>query len=137
MWILFILVMVFVMNQVQMPNQPVKKITYSEFHSEVEKGNVKEATFQQSASKIQGKFIDGYENGSYFELVGNTGDESYKFLVSHGIIPNYKEPEKQGLFSQMLITWFPILLVLFVFVFFLRQLQAGGGKAMSFGKSKA
>ena len=72
-----------------------------------------------------------------FKLTGNTGDETFRILRKHGIIPNYKEEEKQGLLSTIFINWFPMILLFVIFFFFLRQLQAGGGKAMSFGKSKA
>ncbi|MFT6632844.1 MAG: cell division protease FtsH [Bacteriovoracaceae bacterium] len=135
-WILVILFMAFLMKALDQKQKTAKSITYSDFITAVETGNIKEVTFQ-GATKIQGKFIDGYEQGTFFELTGNTGDETFKILRAKGIIPNYKAEEKQSFLSTLFINWFPMILLFVIFFFFLRQLQSGGGKAMSFGKSKA
>ena len=135
-WIVVILVMAFVMKVLENRNPQSKSITFSEFIKSVEAGNVRDVTFQGD-NTIQGRFNEGYENGAYFELTGNTGDETFRILKEKGIIPNYKREEKQGLLSSILINWFPMIILFVLFYFFLRQLQSGGGKAMSFGKSKA
>ncbi len=135
-WIVVILIMAFLMKALEQKNPASKQITYSEFITSVEENHIKEVTFQ-GHNTIQGKFVDGYEQGKYFELTGNTGDETFKILRSKGIIPNYKKEEKQGFLSTLFINWFPMILLFVIFFFFLRQLQSGGGKAMSFGKSKA
>lgn len=135
-WIVVILIMAFVMKVLEQKNVQAKHINFSNFISAVESGNIKEVTFQGD-NTIQGKFKDGYENGTYFELTGNTGDETFRILKNAGIIPNYKKEEKQGFLATLLINWLPMILLFLFFFFFLRQLQAGGGKAMSFGKSKA
>jgi cell division protease FtsH len=135
-WILVILVMAFVMKAMERKHTVAKEVTYSQFVNAVESGHVSEVTFQ-GKDRIQGKFVDGYENGQYFTAVGNTGDATFEILRKNKIIPNYKEEEKQGLLSTIFINWFPMILLFVIFFFFLRQLQSGGGKAMSFGKSKA
>jgi cell division protease FtsH len=136
-WIVVILIMAFVMKVLeQNTNRSVKNINFSNFITAVENGNVKEVTFQ-GENIIQGKFKDGFDNGTYFELTGNTGDETFRILKQHGIIPNYKREEKQGFLATLLINWLPMILLFLFFFFFLRQLQAGGGKAMSFGKARA
>lgn len=135
-WIVVILIMAFAMKALEKTDNAAKSISYSEFITAVEEGHVKDVTFQ-GASKIQGQFDEGYENGTYFQLTGNTGDETFRILRTHGIIPNYRPEEKQSLLSTIFINWFPMILLFVIFFFFLRQLQAGGGKAMSFGKSKA
>ena len=135
-WIVVILIMAFVMKVLEQKTVSAKNINFSNFITAVESGKVKEVTFQGD-NTIQGKFAEGYENGTYFELTGNTGDETFRILKSHGIIPNYKREEKQGFLATLLINWLPMILLFLFFFFFLRQLQAGGGKAMSFGKSKA
>lgn len=135
-WIVVILIMAFVMKVLEQKTVSAKNINFSNFITAVESGNVREVTFQGD-NTIQGKFKEGYENGSYFELTGNTGDETFRILKTHGIIPNYKKEEKQGFLATLLINWLPMILLFLFFFFFLRQLQAGGGKAMSFGKSKA
>ncbi len=135
-WIVVILVMAFVMKVLENKNPQSKSITFSEFIKSVEAGNIRDVTFQGD-NTIQGRFNEGYENGAYFELTGNTGDETFRILKEKGIIPNYKREEKQGLLSSILINWFPMIILFVLFYFFLKQLQSGGGKAMSFGKSKA
>jgi cell division protease FtsH len=135
-WIVVILIMAFVMKVLEQKNPAAKHINYSEFIAAVDEGRVKEVTFQ-GQSTIMGRYVDGFENGRYFELTGNTGDETFRILKEKGIIPNYKKEEKQGLLSTLFINWFPMILLFVIFFFFLRQLQSGGGKAMSFGKSKA
>lgn len=135
-WIVVILIMAFVMKVLEQKTVSAKNINFSNFITAVESGNVREVTFQ-GENTIQGKFKEGYESGSYFELTGNTGDETFRILKNHGIIPNYKREEKQGFLATLLINWLPMILLFVFFFFFLRQLQAGGGKAMSFGKAKA
>jgi cell division protease FtsH len=135
-WIVVILIMAFLMKALEKKNPAAKYITYSEFITAVEEDRVREVTFQ-GGNTIQGKFVEGYEQGKYFELTGNTGDATFNILRTKGIIPNYKKEEKQSLLSTIFINWFPMILLFVIFFFFLRQLQAGGGKAMSFGKSRA
>lgn len=135
-WIVVILIMAFVMKVLEQKTVSAKNINFSNFITAVEQGQVKDVTFQGD-NTIQGKFKEGYENGSYFELTGNTGDETFRILKGAGIIPNYKKEEKQGFLASLLINWLPMILLFVFFFFFLRQLQAGGGKAMSFGKARA
>jgi cell division protease FtsH len=135
-WIVVILIMALVMKVLEQKTVSAKNINFSNFITAVESGNIKEVTFQGD-NTIQGKFKEGYENGSYFELTGNTGDETFRILKGAGIIPNYKREEKQGFLATLLINWLPMILLFLFFFFFLRQLQSGGGKAMSFGKARA
>ncbi len=135
-WIVVILIMAFVMKVLEQKTVTAKNINFSNFITAVEKGNIEQVTFQGD-NTIQGKFKSGYENGAYFELTGNTGDETFRILKGAGIIPNYKREEKQGFLATMLINWLPMILLFVFFFFFLRQLQSGGGKAMSFGKARA
>ena len=135
-WIVVILIMAFVMKVLEQKTTQAQSINFSKFITAVESGKVSEVTFQGD-NTIQGKFKEGNDGGAYFELTGNTGDETFRILKTAGIIPNYKKEEKQGFLATMLINWLPMILLFVFFFFFLRQLQAGGGKAMSFGKSKA
>ncbi len=134
-WVVVILMMAFIMKTVEQTQKPSRTITFSQFIQAVENDNVQDVTFQGEAT-ILGRFKEGYENGTQFELTGNTGDETFRILKAKGIIPNYKKEEKQGLLSSMLINWLPMIILFVVFYFFLRQLQSGGGKAMSFGKAR-
>jgi cell division protease FtsH len=135
-WIVVILMLAVVAKVVTEGRTIYKKITYSEFIRAVEKGNIREVTFK-GKNTIIGQFKEGFENQARFKLIGDTGESTFKLLRSNNITPNYEEAEKQPLFTSILINWGPMILLIVIFYFFLRQIQAGGGKAMSFGKSKA
>ena len=117
-WIVVILLMAFVIKVLEQSNVQRKRILYSNFIAAVETERVESVTFQ-GQNVIRGKFKPGYENGSEFELTGNTGDETFRILREHKIIPNYEREEKQGLVSTILINWFPMILLFVIFYFFL------------------
>src|SRR5690606_17587693 len=97
-----------------------------------------EVTFKAD-NVIVGKF-KGVESESkkYFETIGDTGNSKiFELLQENGIIPNYERQEKTPVWQLALISWFPMILLFVFFFFFMRQIQVGGGKAMSFGKSRA
>jgi len=135
-WIFVLVLMAFLAKTMNSPAQKQKSINNKDFYSAVTSGNVEEVYFK-GPNTIRGKFKAGYEEGGFFELTGSTGDMTAKFLQDHNIIPNYEKEEKQGLLSTILINWFPMILLFIIFYFFLKQIQVGGGKAMSFGKSRA
>lgn len=118
------------------PQSTDNEIGYSEFVQEVQNDRV-------SSVSIDGLVVEGVRiDGSKFRVIrpnvqdpGLMGD-----LLDHKVNVKGKEPESPGLFSQLLVAAFPILLILAIFIFFMRQMQGGaGGKGgpMSFGKSKA
>ena len=111
MWIVILLFGALITSQYSQKPTHAKKINYSDFITAVEGGNVKEVTFK-GRNTIQGSFVDGYENGMHFSLTGNTGDETFKILREKGIVPNYKEEEKDGLLETIFISWFPMLLLI-------------------------
>ncbi len=136
-WIFVILMLAVVMKMVDQKPANVKQVQFSDFMQSVKDGQIEKVTFQRP-DVIQGKFKDGFEGGDLFESVGNLDTEFYiRILEEAGLTPNYKKEEKQSLLSSILINWFPMILLFAVFYFLFRQIQAGGGKAMSFGKSRA
>ena len=135
-WIMVLLMALFVGKFAIDEKETYKRITYPEFIQAVESKNVSEVTFK-GEKRIIGKYKEGFEQGDRFTLTGDTGDTTFTILRENGITPEYDEPEKQTFFTTLLINWGPILLLIVIFYFFLKQIQAGGGKAMSFGKSKA
>jgi cell division protease FtsH len=138
-WIVVILIMAFVMKAIDKKDANTETTSYSEFIKNVESGRVESVTFQ-GTNTITGSYLPDQgtdKPGKRFILVGSTGEQTFKILKDNGIIPNYIKEEKQSLLSTILINWFPMILIFVIFFFFLRQLQSGGGKAMSFGKSKA
>lgn len=135
-WVVVLLMMALIAKVAVEDKTTYKRITYPEFIQAVESKNVSEVTFKGD-KHILGKFINGYEQGQRFTLSGTTGQETFEILKANGIYPEYQEEEKQTFFTSLLISWGPMILLFVIFYFFLRQIQAGGGKAMSFGKSKA
>jgi cell division protease FtsH len=132
-WIIIALLLVALFNMFQgtgtHPNTTA--MTYSDFTKDVLQGEVKKVT-------IQGQDIKG-------ELVGNQAFTTYApddpqlvpTLKQHGVEITAARPDDGMNLMGIFINWFPMLLLIAVWVFFLRQMQAGGGKAMGFGKSRA
>jgi cell division protease FtsH len=135
-WIVVILLMALVAKMATVEKVGVKIIKYPDFIHAVTEKNVDEVVFR-GKDTILGKFKPAYEAGTRFSLTGNTGDATFNILRENGIIPQYEEEEKQTFFTSLLLNWGPMILLIVIFYFFMRQIQAGGGKAMSFGKSRA
>lgn len=110
-----------------------RPLDYTSFVQDVRRGDIREVT-------IEGQTIKGIKrNGDQFETVLPFYDEDLlNDLIKQNVETYGKKPEEQGFLSQIFISWFPMLLLIGVWIFFMRQMQGGGGKgAMSFGKSKA
>ena len=133
-WVILAAVLMSVFNSFS-PEPEQNTIDYSTFLNEVQNDRVNEVT-------IADLLIFGERNdGSKFKSVRpNVQDPKLiDDLMNHNVKIIGKEREEPSLFSQLLVAAFPILLILAIFVFFMRQMQGGGGKGgpMSFGKSKA
>lgn len=108
--------------------------SYTEFVRDVNQGQIREVT-------VDGRIITGTNrNNQEFRTVGPLNDQKLvDELVDRGIDARWKEPESPSILGTIFISWFPMLLLIAVWIFFMRQMQGGGGGrgAMSFGKSKA
>ncbi|NTV80744.1 MAG: ATP-dependent zinc metalloprotease FtsH, partial [Candidatus Aminicenantes bacterium] len=130
-WIAAGILIIILWSFVQNPALAKKDITFSQFMTEVEARKVEEVTIQDN--QLRGKFTDGQTFRSvlpagYADLI--------KILRDNGVSIVVKDTSRSPLFA-LLISWFPILLMVLFWIFFMRQMQAGGNKAMSFGKSRA
>jgi cell division protease FtsH len=110
-------------------------MAYSQFLEDARQGNVAHVS-------IDGRTIQGRTSaGEKFTTYSPETDNSAMIgeLLNHGVDIEGTAPEKQSLLMQIFISWFPMLLLIGIWVFFLRQMQggAGGRGAMSFGKSRA
>ena len=117
-------------NPIVSKNQ--SEITFSQLLAEVDSGNVVDV-------EISGDNISGhYSDGRSFKTYAPSDPTLIDRLYNRGVSISAK-PEKEGgsIFLNILISWFPMLLLIAVWIFFMRQMQGGGGKAMGFGKSKA
>jgi cell division protease FtsH len=106
-------------------------VTFSEFTEAVERGSVREIVIQ--GHNIQGK----YKNGAEFKTFAPDDPELVQSLRDKDVKIAAKPEDDSPWYMTLLLSWFPMLLLLGVWIFFMRQMQAGGGKAMSFGKSRA
>ena len=110
-----------------------REINFSQFVAEVEAGNVEEVVI--SGDSITGKFADGRRFSSYAPPNDPT---LINRLTERGVSITAKpDTSNAPTIWGILLSWFPMLLLIGVWVFFMRQMQSGGGKAMGFGKSKA
>ncbi len=130
-WIVISLVFVLLFQMFNQPRENQEEILYSDFVAYVEKGQVSKVTIQ--GENINGVFIDGKKFKTYAPRDFNLVD----LLKEKGVRIAAKPAEGTSWYMTILISWLPILLLIGVWIFFMRQMQAGGGKAMSFGKSRA
>ncbi len=130
-WIVILVMTLLLFKVVTQPSAHDAKIDYSQLIEHLNKGDVSEVTIQDQA--IEGKF----KNGDPFKTYVPADAEITRKLEAKNV-RIVAEPRKEPAFWQaILLNWFPMLLLIAVWIFFMRQMQAGGGKAMSFGKSKA
>ncbi len=122
---------------------------FNNFGAEAEQGRLNYSDFvaEVQADRVSKVVIDGYTifgektNGDRFQTVRPALQDPKLVddLLQHNVIIEGKQPEQQSIWTQLLVASFPILVIIAIFMFFMRQMQGGGGKGgpMSFGKSKA
>ncbi|MGA2330694.1 MAG: ATP-dependent zinc metalloprotease FtsH [Syntrophales bacterium] len=130
-WLFISLVFVLLYHLFNQPKSSQENIIYSDFVSYAEKGQIVEVT-------IQGESISGKLNsGKNFKTYAPKDVGLMQILKDKGVRIASKPAEESPWYMNVLISWVPMLLLIGVWIFFMRQMQAGGGKAMAFGKSKA
>ena len=133
-WIVIAVVLLSVYQSFSPSNQSVSPIPYSVFLRQIRDGSVEEVTFDDEAIRF-------VRNGESFVTYNPASDNTLLIgtLVENDVVIEASPPEQQSFLLQLFISSFPILLLIAVWVYFMRQMQggAGGRGAMSFGKSKA
>lgn len=107
------------------------EIAFSEFWAAIEKDEIQGVTIQ--GSHVQGEF----KSGERFKTFTPNDPELVKTLREKKVKISAKPADESPWYMVLLLNWFPMLLLIGVWIFFMRQMQVGGGKAMSFGKSRA
>jgi len=130
-WFVIALIMVVLFNFFNTTTTTKEKISYTEFIDNVENGHVKSVTIKSNI--VEGEFKDGKS----FETVAPDDPELVKILRENKVQIYAKPPEHSPWYLQLLISWLPFLLLIGIWIFFMRQMQGAGGKAFSFGKSRA
>ncbi|HVP67835.1 MAG TPA: ATP-dependent zinc metalloprotease FtsH [Anaeromyxobacteraceae bacterium] len=132
-WVVLILMFVAFYQFFAQHSREQKEFAFSDFVTKVEAGDVRDVTVKDQS--YQGHLRDGTE----FHTVGpiDAGASVFDRLQKKGVKVLYERPEQNSFWVNALVQWLPLAFLFLLFFFFMRQLQAGGGKAMSFGKSKA
>lgn len=131
-WLVIGIILITLVNVINQPTVSQSKVVFSDFMNQVETGKVSEVVIQ--GDNISGKYTDGQS----FETYAPSKDPTLITLLrENGVRMEVVPPEQTSWYMSILISWFPMLLLLGIWIFFMRQMQAGGGKALSFGKSKA
>ena len=134
MWVIIVLLVLGLFNLFQNPNRTtaIKDLPFSTFITEVEKGNI-------TSVDIKGNQIEGnFSNGAKFKTYSPNYPNLVERLTEKGVaISAGPSEDKMPSFLGILLSWFPMLLLIGVWIFFMRQMQGGKGGAMGFGKSKA
>ncbi len=112
------------------------EITFSQMMTEVDAGRVAKVTI--TGNEIQGEYRETGPDGKpkQFTTIAPAYDDLVKDLRSHDITIEAKKP-KESTYLVTILSWLPMLVLIAVWIFFMRQMQSGGNKALSFGKSKA
>jgi cell division protease FtsH len=132
-WVIIAAVLMSVFNNFGSRTSTDASLSYSQFIAAVKAGQVQEV-------KIDGPAIKGtMQTGERFSTYSPGDPHLIDDLLANGVEIKARPPESQSLLMQIFISWFPMLLLIAVWIFFMRQMQggAGGRGAMSFGKSKA
>jgi cell division protease FtsH len=132
-WVIVAIILMSVFNNLSTTNQDTR-MSYSDFMQNVQQNQVQDVV-------ISGRNINGtLQTGTRFSTYSPETDNSAMIgdLMKHGVKINAK-PVEQSIWTQIFISWFPFLLIIGLWIFFMRQMQGGGGGrgALSFGKSRA
>lgn len=130
-WLVIILMMVMLYNIFNQQQYAEENIGYSDFLAMVDNEQVSNVT-------IQGQdLLINTSNGKRFKVYAPEDPELIRQLRDKGVAIKAKPPAESPWFVSVLVSWLPMIILIGVWIFFMRQMQGGGGKAMSFGKSRA
>ncbi len=131
-WLVIGMILIALFNIFNQPLNTKFEVIFSEFMNQVESGQVTEVMIQ--GDNITGKYADGR---SFQTMAPPKDPDLVRILRERGVRIVVVPPEQTSWYMNILISWFPMILLLGIWIFFMRQMQSGGGKALSFGKSKA
>ena len=130
-WLVITLMMIMLYNLFNQQHLAETSISYSEFLAMVD------------GERVADVVIQGHElyvtdlSRNRFKVYAPEDSDLIKILRKKGITINAKPPAESPWYMSVLVSWFPMIVLIGVWIFFMRQMQSGGGKAMSFGKSRA
>jgi cell division protease FtsH len=130
-WLVITLMMVMLYNLFNQQQLAQNDISYSEFLAMVEADQVSEVTIQGQEIRVTNL------NRNHFKIYAPQDPALIQRLKDKGVTIIAKPPTESPWYMSILVSWFPMIVLIGVWIFFMRQMQSGGGKAMSFGKSRA
>jgi cell division protease FtsH len=130
-WLVITLMMIMLYNLFNQQHLSDSSLSYTEFLGMVEEERVQEVVIQG-----QELFVTDL-NMNRFKVFAPQDADLIKMLRNKGVAIKAKPPAESPWYMSVLVSWFPMLVLIGVWIFFMRQMQAGGGKALSFGKSRA
>ncbi len=132
-WLIIAVILMSVFSNFGPRHSQPSKLPYSQFLEQVKKGEVKSVTIDNRQIRGVNRSDDSFV--TYMPL---SDDYLLSELLNNKVVVNGKPPEQQSLLMSIFISWFPIILFIGVWMYFMRQMQGGGGRgAMTFGKSRA
>jgi cell division protease FtsH len=130
-WLLIGLMIILLFNLLNAPKKTQEEMIFSDFLTKLDAGQIDEVTIKENS--ITGRLKDGTKFKSYYteypDLVTALRAKNVKITV--------KPPDQNPWYVNLFFTWGPIIFIAVIWIFFMRQMQSGGNKALSFGKSKA
>jgi len=133
-WLVIAVVLISVFNNFAPGDAAKGQMDYTRFNTQVEQGQVREVRID--GREIKGSLRSGESFVTY--IPGIYDEDLINTLIRNDVKTIGEPPEEQSILANIFISWFPMLLLIGVWIFFMRQMQGGGGRgAMSFGKSKA
>ncbi len=130
-WIVITLMMIMLYNLFNQQQLTEANISYSEFLSMVDGERISEVVMQGQELYVTDT------NRNRFKVYIPQDADLIRILRGKGVAISAKPPAESPWYMAILVSWFPMIVLIGVWIFFMRQMQAGGGKAMSFGKSRA
>ena len=137
-WLLITLVMIFLFNYFNSVEHARGKasINYSEFIKLVKDDQVLKVILQGDEITGEMKKSGEMKDAKAFKSYAPTDPDLIKLLQAKGVQITAKPKDESSWYTTLLVSWLPMLVLVGIWIFFMRQMQSGGGKAMSFGKSR-
>jgi cell division protease FtsH len=137
-WIFLFIMVALIYNVFGKHEKATKELSYSKFRDAIEQGQIEHVAIKPD--EIVGKFKEGFGEGGNREFVSYPPPEDQSLvdaLRAAKVEFEGRPKEEESWYLLLLANWFPFFLLIAVWIFFMRQIQVGGGKALSFGKSRA
>jgi cell division protease FtsH len=131
-WVVLLLMMILLVTVLRQGKITPREISYTDFMAKVEAGQIERVTIEEG--HVLGELRDGSDFATHVPPIYET---LLPKLEAQRVEIDVRPKRESSVWQQMLIWWVPFLILIGLWVFFVRQMQAGGGKAMSFGKSRA